>query len=198
MILYDFPLSGNCYKVRLLLAQLQLPYEKVFLDRLAGETRKSDYLEKNPNGKVPLLELESGEKIAESNAILFHLAEGTPFSPAGKLEKTQVLQWLFFEQASHMPNIAVPRYWISVLKKEKEFAEQLVEKHKLGYQALAVMEKHLQPRKFFVNETYSIADISLYAYTHMAHEGKFEMDQFPSVLTWLKRVQDQPNHITIV
>lgn len=198
MTLYDFPLSGNCYKVRLLLSQLQAPYRRVHVDRVKGETRLPEYLEKNPAGKVPLLEIEPGVYLPESNAILCYLAEGTSFLPTERLARARVLQWLFFEQSMHMPNIAVARYWVSVLKKEKEMAAQLDEKHSLGYRALDVMEKHLAKHAFFVDDSYSVADISLYAYTHLAEEGKFDLGRFPAVREWLARVASQPGHVTLL
>lgn len=197
MKLYDFPLSGNCYKVRLLLAQLGLRYERIEVDRVKNETRSPEYLAKNPNGKIPLLELDSGDRLPESNAILCYLAEGTPLFPSERLARAKVLQWLFFEQASHMPNIAVPRFWISILKQEREFEAQIQEKHVLGYRALAVMEKHLEEHRFFGGDRYSIADISLFAYTHMAEQGKYDLSRTPAVKAWIARVQDQPGYVPL-
>ena len=195
--LYDFPLSGNCYKPRLLLHQLQIPHKLTFVDRVNGATRTPEYLAKNPNGKIPLLELESGELLPESNAILWYLAEGSTLAPKTPLERAQTLQWLFFEQSSHMPHIGLARYWITIIKNEKEFTERLVEKHKLGNGALAVMEQHLSTRTFFVGERYGIADISLFAYTHVAEEGKFDLSLYPAVRAWLARVKSQPRFIAL-
>ncbi len=195
--LYDFLPSGNCYKVRLLLAHLGLEYDRVNVDRLGGETRTAAFLAKNPNGKVPLLELENGERLPESNAILFYLAEGTKYVPAQALAKARTLQWLFFEQHSHMPHVALPRFWILFLKKEEEFKTQIAEKHVLGYQALDVMEDQLKKTPFLTGQTYTIADISLFAYTHVAEVGKFDLKRYPAILKWLALVKTQPGFIPL-
>jgi len=194
--LYDYLPSGNGYKVRLLLTQLGIPFDRVEMDILKGETRTPEFLKKNPNGRIPVLQLESGEYLAESNAILFYLAEGTPFLPAGRFARAQVLQWMCFEQYSHEPNIATVRFWMhSVMTDERR--AQVEPKRKLGYAALDVMEGHLGQRTFFVAECYSIADIALYAYTHVADEGGFDLDRFSAVRTWLARVRAQRHHIPI-
>lgn len=195
--LYDFLPSGNDYKVRLLLTQLDIPFERVNVDITKGESRTPDYLAKNPNGRIPLLELEDGRFLPESNAIMFYLAEGSDFLPSDRFERAQVLQWLFFEQYSHEPYIATSRYIISILGKADEYQEVLAEKRDKGYAALKVMEQHLGDRSFFVSERYTIADIGLYAYTHVAHEGGFEFGDFPNICAWLERVQTQPHHIPI-
>ncbi|MBI4208442.1 MAG: glutathione S-transferase family protein [Deltaproteobacteria bacterium] len=195
--LYEFSPSGNCYKARLLLTQLEIPFERVEIDIVRGESRTPDFLKKNFNGRVPVLEIKEGQFLSESNAILYYLAEGTPFLPSSKLERAQVLQWMSFEQYNHEPNIATSRYWIQYLKKEKEYAEALVKKRELGYEALKVMERHLADRHFFVADTYSIADIALYAYTHVAEEGGFDLSDFPRIQIWLEHVKDQPHHIAI-
>ena len=199
MKLYDDPRSGNGYKARLLLAQLGLEYRYVPLDILSGETRTPGFLEKNLNGRMPVLELDDGTHLAESNAILYYLSQGSPYWPAGRLEQSQVMQWLFFEQYSHEPNIATPRFWLVIKKLEMTpfNRELLAQKQKAGNQALGVMEQHLRSRRFFVAERYTIADIALYAYTHEAHEGGFDLSQYPSVTAWLARVRDQPRHLTI-
>ncbi|MEZ5507599.1 MAG: glutathione S-transferase family protein [Gammaproteobacteria bacterium] len=199
MKLYDDPISGNGYKIRLLLAHLSQPYEYIPVNILRGETRTTAFLQKNLNGKIPVLELDSGEHIAESNAILYFLAQGTPYWPADKLLQAYVLQWMFFEQYSHEPNIATPRFWLKskVLEDTAFNRELLAKKQEAGRTALAVMEKHLMDRTFFVGEQYSIADIALYAYTHVAHEGGFDLGPYTAVRAWLARVSEQPNHITI-
>jgi glutathione S-transferase len=195
--LYDFLPSGNGYKVRLLLRQLGIPYELVEMDITKGETRTAEFLAKNPNGRIPLIELDGGRLLAESGAILVYFADGTPFFPDDRWERAQVLQWMFFEQYSHEPYIAVARAWLHVFGMDEERKRQLPQKQKLGYDALAVMERHLTDRKFFVGERYSIADIALYAYTHVAGEGGFDLERFPAVRAWLGRVRAQPGHVPI-
>lgn len=198
MKLYDDPRSGNGYKVRLLLAHLALPYQYVFVDILRGETRTEGFLEKNLNGRIPVLELDDGTRLPESNAILYFLSQGTKYWPDDLLEQSQVLQWMFFEQYSHEPNIATARFWLAVKGMEKTpfNMELLKQKQAAGNQALAVMNMHLQARTFFVGERYSIADIALYAYTHEAHEGGFDLSAYPAVVAWLQRVRQQPGHVT--
>jgi len=194
--LYDYWESGNCYKVRLLLSQLEKPFERVHLDILKGETRTPEFLAKNPNHRVPVVEWPDGRRLAESDAILWHLAEGTSFLPPDRWERAQVLQWLFFEQYSHEPYLAVVRFWHFAGLVEQN-RQALAEKMERGYDALTVMEKHLGPRTFFVGEQYTIADIALYAYTHVAHEGGFDLGRFPSVGAWLERVRSQHGHVSI-
>ena len=194
--LYDTLESGNGYKVRLLLRQLGRPFERVELDILKGETRTPAYLAKNPNGRIPLLELEDGRCIAESNAIQWYLAEGTPFLPDGAFDRAFGLQWLFFEQYSHEPYVAVPRSWAHAgLMDEKR--DQLPEKYERGNAALRVMEDHLGAHAYFVGGRYSIADIALYAYTHVAGEGGFDLAPYAAVRAWCERVREQPGHIPI-
>lgn len=195
--LYNFASSGNCYKVRLLLTQLGIPFEKIEVNIVKGESRTPEFLAKNPNGRVPLLEITSEQFLAESNAIIFYLSEGTQFLPQDRFLRAQVLQWFFFEQYSHEPFIATSRFWISCLGKAEEYKEALEQKQEPGYAALAVMEQHLQKHNFFVGEQYTIADISLFAYTHVAHEGNFDLTQFPAIQTWIKRVESQARHISI-
>lgn len=195
--LYDYLPSGNGYKVRLLLTQLSIPFERIELDILKGETRTLEFLTKNPNGRIPLLELESGQFLAQSNAILFYFSEGTEFLPDDRFLRAQILQWLFFEQNSHEPNIATSRFWICILNKAEEYRHALEQKLQLGYAALTEMEKHLTSHTFFVDEHYTIADIGLYAYTHVADEGGFDLTKFPAIQAWLERVKAQPRHIKI-
>lgn len=199
MRLFDYPPSGNGYKVRLLLSHLERPYQYVPVDILKGETRTPQFLEKNPNGRIPLLELDDGTSLAESNAILYFLAQNTPYWPGTALAQAQVLQWMFFEQYSHEPNVATARFWISIKKIEPtQFNEELLrQKQSLGRAALKVMEDHLARRLYFVGERYSIADIVLYAYTHVAGEGGFDLNGYPAIQEWLGRVRSQPRHVTI-
>jgi glutathione S-transferase len=198
--LHDYLLSGNGYKVRLLLTQLGIPFQRIEYDITRGETRTPEFLENvNANGRIPVLETEEGTLLPESNAIVFFLAEGTPFLPDDRLEKARTLQWMFFEQYSHEPNIAVARAWLHVFDVEmtEERRATLETRQKLGYDALGVMEEHLESNKYFVGGRYSVADISLYAYTHVADEGGFDLDGFPAILAWLERVASQPGYIPI-
>ena len=194
--LYDYLESGNGYKVRLLLHQLEIPYERIELDITRGQTRTPEFLALNRNGRIPLLVLDDGTALAESNAIQFYLAEGTPLLPAGRLERAQVLQWMFFEQYSHEPYIAVVRFWCHTGVAESR-AEEVAVRRARGYDALAVMEDHLHMRDFFAAGRYTIADIALYAYTHVADEGGFDLAPYPAVSAWLARVRSQPRHIPI-
>jgi glutathione S-transferase len=195
--LYDFLPSGNGYKVRLLLTQLEIPFERIELNILKGETRTTEFLAKNPNGKIPLLEIAPDTFIAESNAILYYLSQGTEYFPQDKYQQAQVMQWLCFEQYSHEPNIATPRFWITELKQADKYQKEIEQKRKLGYSALNVMEQHLKDRDFFVANKYTIADIALYAYTHVAEEGGFDLTNFPAINVWFKRIESQPRYITI-
>jgi glutathione S-transferase len=198
LTLYDFMGSGNGYKVRLLLAQLGIPYELTECDILKGETRTPEFLARNPNGKIPALQLEDGSHLAESDAILWYLAEGTPFAPATRLERAQTLQWMFFEQYSHEPYIAVVRFWRHFLTRLTPLQElDLPERVKRGYAALGVMEQHLARHRYFVGDRYGLADIALYGYTHVAQEGGFLLDNFPHVTSWLSRVAEQPGYVSM-
>ncbi len=200
--LHDSAISGNAYKVRLLLTKLDLPFRRIEMDVDDGSTRQPGFLAKNPNGKVPVLELADGTCLAESDAILVYLAEGTPYWPAERLQRAQVLQWMFFEQYSHEPAIAVVRHWVAHLGKTPESEPLLPQKIAAGHRALGVMERHLQARhsqdrRFFVGEAFTIADIALYAYTHVAPEGGFDLAPYPAVREWLARVAALPGHIAI-
>lgn len=195
--LYDFLPSGNGYKVRLLLTQLEIPFERVEMNIVKGATRTPEFLAINPNGRIPVLEIESGKYLVESNAILYYLSQNTDYFPRDVWQQAQVMQWLCFEQYSHEPNIATSRYWIKTLGKEKEYQAELQKKQQLGNAALGVMEKHLSEHDFFVGNQYSIADIGLYAYTHVADEGRFDLTPFPAVRQWINRVRNQPRHISI-
>lgn len=193
---YDFNESGNGYKVRLLLSHLQIPHERIEMDILRGETRTPEYLALNPNGRIPLLLFEDGRTLAESNAILFFLAENTPYWPEDSFLRAEVMQWMFFEQYSHEPYIAVVRFWTFAGELAAHEAE-LPERRRRGEAALDVMEKQLSSRDFFVGDRYSIADIALYAYTHVAHEGGFNLSGRPNVTKWLTRVASQPGAVAI-
>lgn len=195
--LYDFLPSGNGYKIRLLLTQIGMPFERIEINILEGESRSPEFLSKNPNGKIPVLEIGENTYLAESNAILMYLSEGTEFLPYDPFLKTQVLQWLFFEQYSHEPFIATSRYWVSILGKAEEYQEALQEKYERGYAALEVMENHLTEKTFLVGERYTIADIALFAYTHVADEGGFDLSRFKATLAWIERVKAQPRYIPI-
>ena len=198
LTLYDYLPSGNGYKVRLLLRLLQRPYTLIEKDILKGETRTPEFLQLNPNGRVPVLVLDDGTPLAESNAILWYLAEGTPYLPEDRLERAQVLQWMFFEQYSHEPNIATTRFWL----KHPELLDdarraQLPAKRKQGYAALDVMERRLAGEPYLVGGRLSIADIALYGYTHVAEEGEFDLAAYPAVRAWLERVRDRPDYRSI-
>jgi glutathione S-transferase len=198
--LHDYLPSGNGYKVRLLLTQLGVPFGRIEYNITRGETRTPGFLKNvNANGRVPVLETEEGVFLPESNAILFYLAQGTTFLPDDRLGRARILQWMFFEQYSHEPNIAVARAWLHVFDTEmtEERRTTLEAKQRLGYDALAVMEKHLKSNDYFVDGRYSIADIALYAYTHVANEGGFDLDGYPAILAWLERVSSQPGYIPI-
>jgi glutathione S-transferase len=195
--LHDNLASGNGYKARLLLSQLGLRFERIEYDTDRGETRTQAFLRINPNGRIPVLELEDGRFLAESDAILLYLAEGTRFLPADKFDRALVQQWLFFEQYNHEPNIATLRFWLTHDALNEERRPQIPMKQRQGHAALDVMEGHLASRRYFVAETYSIADIALYAYTHVADEGGFDLGRYPAIRAWLARVAGQPGHIPI-
>ncbi len=188
-------LSGNCYKVKLLLCYLGIEHEWQHVDIVAGETRTPDFLAKNPNGKLPVLELPGGEYLAESNAILYYLAEGTRYWPSERLQRARALQWQNFEQYSHEPYIAVARFIAKFLGLPEERRAEYEAKQAGGYRALAVMEQHLAANRYFVGDTLTIADISLFAYTHVAHEGGFSLDDYPAVRRWLERVASEPGYV---
>jgi glutathione S-transferase len=196
--LYDYLPSGNGYKVRLVLRQLGRPYELVELDIKHGATRTPEFLAKNPNGRIPLLEIPGHGYLAESHAIIGYLAEGSALVPADRLERARMWQWLCFEQYSLEPNIGTARFWIASLKKtEAELGEKLVEKRRSGHAALVVLERGLEGREFLVGNRYSLADIALYAYTHVAPEGGFSLEPYPAIRAWCARVAAQPGHIPI-
>jgi glutathione S-transferase len=189
--------SGNCYKVKLALTRLKIPYEWVAIDILKGESRRPEFLARNPNGRVPVLELEDGTCLAESNAILWYLAAGTPLVPETQLARAQALQWMFFEQYSHEPNIATARYIVRYLGNPPERREALAAKMAPGHAALGVMEGHLARHDWFAGGNFSIADIALYAYTHCAGEGGFDLAGYPATRAWLARVRSQALHVAM-
>ena len=196
--LYSMQRSGNSYKARLALAQLELDYRLVEIDILKGESHTPEFLAKNPHGQVPLLEVAPGRYVAESNAILWHLASGTRLRPRDRIDRAHALQWMFFEQHSLEPNLGAARFWLTMVKGGRELQQHALEDWmERGYQAFGVMEKHLQTRRFFAANRYTIADIALYAYTHVAHESDFDLTGFPAVRAWLKRVAGDSGHISM-
>ena len=195
--LHDHITSGNGYKVRLLLTLLGIPFTRIEYDVDRAETRTPAFLARNPNGRIPLLEFDDGRVLAESNAILLYLAEGTRYLPGDRFERALVNQWLFFEQYSHEPNIATLRYWITHRVLDDERRAMVAGKRRSGYAALDVMEGHLASRRYFVAERYTVADIALYAYTHVAAEGEFDLERYAAIRRWLDRVASEPGHIPI-
>jgi glutathione S-transferase len=196
--LYSMQRSGNSYKVRLALAQLGIPCRLVEVDILKGESRTPEFLAKNPNGQVPLLEAAPGRYLAESNAILWHLASATPLRPDNRIDRAEALQWMFFEQHSIEPNIGAAYFWLVLVKGGRDLQQHALEDWmEEGYRSLAVMENHLKHHRFFVGNRYSVADIALYAYTHLAHLCDYDLTTFPQIRAWLERVEDQPQHIAM-
>jgi glutathione S-transferase len=192
---YGMSDSGNCYKVRLALEQLALPYRWVETDTGRGDTRTPEFLAMNPNGKVPTLQFEDGGFLPESNAILHYLADGSRLLPTGRIERARVLQWMFFEQYSHEPYIAVARAILRYQPPDSPRRGELPRLLERGGAALAVMERHLEREPFFAGDRYSVADIALYAYTHCASDGGFDLSAYPAVQGWLARVKSQPRHV---
>jgi glutathione S-transferase len=198
VLLYDSPVSGNCYKVRLLLAHLGLPYERREVDVVDRSARPELLGGLNPALRVPTLVLDDGRPLAESNAIISYFGEGTSFVPADRYERAQMLQWMFFEQYDHEPAIAVVRFWLAYSGEPERFADRLEERTAAGYRALGAMERHLEGgRSWLVGDGMTLADNSLYAYTHVADEGGFELDRFPAIGAWLERVASVPGHVPI-
>lgn len=194
--LYSMQSSGNCYKVRLLLARLGTPFRLVDVDVLRGENRTPEFLIKNPEGRVPLLELPGGRLLAESNAMLVYLAEGTRFLPGDRFARAEALRWMFFEQHSHEPAIAAARFWLKLVRGGRELRTHDIDRWmEEGHAALAVMERHLARRPFFVDGGLTVADIALYAHTHVAEEGEVDLSPFPAVRGWLARVAAEPGHV---
>jgi len=198
VLLYNSAVSGNCYKVRLLFAQLGIEYETIEMSVVDRSNRSEVLGDLNPGLRVPTVVLDDGRPLGESNAILWYFGDGTQYVPEDPYERAQVLQWQFFEQYSHEPSIAVARFLIAYSELPREqYAERLPGLMKSGYVALDAMERHLDGRTFLVGETYTLADISLYAYTHVAHEGEFDLEPYPAIRAWLDRVAGQPGHVPI-
>jgi glutathione S-transferase len=193
--LYDYLPSGNGYKCRLVLQHLGLPYELVELDIKQGATRTPEFLAKNPNGRIPLLEVPGHGYLSESHAIIAYLAEGSDLIPADRFERARMWQWLCFEQYNLEPNVGTARFWLHSLKKTPaELGEKLVEKHRLGHAALGVLEQGLNGREWLVAGRYTLADIGLYAYTHVAADGGFDLAPYPAVRAWCARIAARPGH----
>ena len=199
LVLHQMQMSGNCYKVRLAARQLGVEIALRDYGLFDRATRQPEYLAKNPNGRVPMLEFDDGRTLAESGAILWYLGEGTRLVPAEQWSRAQMLQWMFFEQYSHEPYIAVARFWLAYVPKEAlESKRHLIpEWHAKGNAALAVMETHLARNEWFAGGQYSLADIALYGYTHCAAEGQFDLGKYPAVSAWLKRVASEPGHVAL-
>ena len=196
--LYSMQRSGNCYKVRLALAQLGLPYRVIDVDILKGDSRTPEFLAMNPSGRVPVLEVAEGRYLSESNAILWYIAGGTPLAPDDRIDRSTALQWMFFEQNSLEPYLGAAFFWLTLVKGGRELQMHALEDWmEKGYQAFGVMEKHLATNDFFAAGHYTIADIALYGYTHVAGEGGFNLDNFPQVNAWMGRVAALPGHVTI-
>jgi glutathione S-transferase len=192
--LYDYLPSGNGYKVRLVLKYLQLPYEVIEKDILQGATRTSEFLSLNPNGRIPLLEIPGKGHLAESHAIIAYLAEETDLIPQGRFDRALMWQWLCFEQYNLEPNIGTVRFWVHMLKRNTaELGDKLVEKRKNGYAALDVLEKGLEGKQFLVGNRYSLADIAVFAYTHVAPEGGFDLAKYSAIRAWCERISKQQN-----
>ena len=195
ILVYGDSISGNCYKIQLLCAQLDIAYDWREVDILAGDTHTPEFLAMNANGKIPLLALTGGRYLPESNAILAYLAEGSELAGTDKYSRAQVLRWMFFEQYSHEPNIATSRFIVKYLGSPPDRQAALEEKSIGGYKALDVMEKQLEENEFIAGMTYSIADVALYAYTHVAHEGGFDLQEYPRVRAWLGRVEATASYV---
>jgi glutathione S-transferase len=197
LLLYDSQVSGNCYKVRLLLAHLGIPYEREELSVVDRSNRANVLGGLNPALRVPTLVLDDGKSLAESGAILWYFGEGTRFVPEDAYERAQVLQWMFFEQYDHEPAIAVTRFWLTYSGRPEAFAPRLEERIAAGHRALAAMEGHLCDHAYLVGDAMTLADIALYAYTHVAPEGGYELDGYPAIRAWLGRVAAEPGHVPI-
>jgi glutathione S-transferase len=194
--LYSMQSSGNSYKVRMMLARLDVRYRLLETDLFKGETKTPEFLAKNPEGRIPVLELPDGRFLAESNAILAYLAEGTPYLPSGRFERAEVLRWMFFEQHSHEPAIATARFWLHLVKGGRDLRTHEIDQWmERGYEALSLMERHLAGHRFFAGDRTTIADLALYAHTHVAQEGDFDLGEFPHVVDWLARIAAEPGHL---
>lgn len=196
--LYSMQRSGNSYKVRMTMARLAIPFRLIEIDILQGESHTPEFLAKNPNGQVPLLEVMPGRYLAESNAILWYLAGGTPLAPEDRIDRAEALQWMFFEQHSLEPNIGAAYFWLNLVKGGRELQSHALDDWmEEGYRSLGVMEKHLRRNRFFAADRSTIADIAVYAYTHVAHECGYDLDGFPAIRAWLARVAAEPGHVAM-
>ena len=193
--IYGDSRSGNCYKLKLLCAEMGMHYDWHEVDILAGETRTAEFLAINPNGKIPVITLPDGRHLAESNAILCFLADGSDFFRGDAFDRAGILQWLFFEQYSHEPFIATSRFIVQYLGSPPERADELRQKKEGGYRALGVMEHRLDEHEFIAGPRFSIADIALFAYTHVADEGGFSLADYPAVRRWIERIGKRPNFV---
>ena len=197
MLLYNSQVSGNCYKVRLLLAHLGIPYEREELSVVDRSNRKNVLGGLNPSLRVPTLVLDDGRSLGESGAILWYFGEGTRFVPEDRYDRAQVLQWMFFEQYDHEPAIAVTRFWLTYSGRPQDFGDKLEERTAAGNRALAAMDAYLRDHEYFVGDGMTLADIALYAYTHVAHEGGYDLDAYPAIRPWLDRIAAEPGHVSI-
>ena len=197
MILHEDPRSGNCYKIQLLCAELGIPYAWQDVDILAGESRIPEFLAMNPNGRVPLLALPDGTCLAESNAILCYLADGHAFAGSDRIGRAQVLQWMFFEQYSHEPYIATSRFIVQYLGNPPARQADLESRRKPGYAALGVMEQQLLNGPYIAGEQFSIADIALFAYTHVAGKGGFDLANYPAIRAWIRTIERRPRFVAM-
>jgi glutathione S-transferase len=196
--LYSMQRSGNSYKVRLALALLNIPYEAIEVDILRGESRTPEFLAKNPSGQVPLLEVQDGRYLAESNAILWYVANGTPLSPELQIERAEALQWMFFEQHALEPNIGAAYFWLALVKGGRDLQTHALEDWmERGYGALQVMENHLKIHDYFAANQITVADIALFAYTHVADQCDFDLSPFPAICAWLRRVEATPGFVAM-
>ena len=194
--LYSMQRSGNSYKVRLALAQLDIPYRLVEVDILKGESRTPEFLAKNPNGQVPLLEVAPNRYIAESNAILWHIVSGSQLRPENRIDRAEALQWMFFEQHSIEPNLGAAYFWLTLVKGGRDLQRHALDDWmEEGNRSLGVMENHLKRHRYFVADRYSVADIALYAYIHLAHLCDYDLGPFPAIRAWLDRVASEPQHV---
>ena len=193
--IYGDSRSGNCYKIKLLCAELGIDYAWQEVDILAGDTRTPQFLAMNANGRIPLLALADGRYLAESNAILCYLAEGSELFGQDAFSRASILQWMFFEQYSHEPNIATSRFIMQYLGNPPDQKAALAEKREAGYMALGVMEQQLLRNRYMTGETYNLADIALFAYTHVAHEGGFDLDPYPAIRAWIDAIMGRPKYV---
>ena len=196
--LYSMQRSGNSYKVRLALAFLREPYELIEIDILQGESRTPEFLKKNPSGQVPLLELTAGRYLAESNAILWYVAQGTPLAPDNRMDRAEALQWMFFEQHALEPNLGAAYFWLSLVRGGRDLQVHALEDWmERGYRALQVMDNHLKSHDYFAAGHLTVADIALYAYTHLAHQCDFDLAPFSSIRAWLARIERERDYVPI-